>query len=516
MSDQDTFVNGIEIISTDLATSTSASLYSYGGISILTTTPATNIYNAGGLLVMGGSVLQKNLILGGNMTILDTVESVSSSTGSIIISGGLGVNKTANINKLISNELKINGNATISNFNSSNITSSNLNVTGLSSLSNTFVTNITTQNISVIGTTSISNPVNSNHATTKSYVDSLLNVVLDYYTINSGTTISNTSTSFLLVTNMLVTTNLTGIYAINYNCEINIPQAFKTVGFSTVTATSDLNFIYNDIIANPQTGTHALAFGLGETLFPGVYVMNGAVSIAGSLILNGQGNSNSLFIIRSTAAFNTAASVNVTMTNGAQAKNIYWVAQDAIGLGASTSMPGLIFSNSGAIAVGADCILSGARLFTKAGAVAFGPGTLSRPIGTSSVNLRSIENFVIFTGFGGIANTGMSTYTGDISTNSGAITGFETATVNGKIYQAGSTTTITEIFHIATIGLFVNNVNIPNSNRTRRLGLSDVSLQGVATLVTGDNVNVKCKIDTQISDNGGLVIINNRILFAIS
>jgi hypothetical protein len=379
-------------------------------------------------------------------------------------------------------------------------------------MNNTLVTNITTQNINVTGTTSISNPVNSNDATTKLYVDNLLDGIQNYYSVDSGSIVSNISTLFILLTDMSLTNNLQGVYAIYFNCEYTIPDAYETVGFSTATAKSDLNLIYDDLSGLTPTATHALSFGGGETINPGVYLMIGAVAVSGNLTLDGLGNSNSRFVIRTTAAFDTAASSKVLMINSAQASNIYWVAQDAIGIGANTKIPGLIFSNSGAIAVGADCDLTGARLFTKSGAIAFGPGTLSLPTGAYTINLRSLANFIIFTGGGGIANTGTSVYTGDISTHLGAITGFSSAIVNGTIFQPGSTTVITQIYHFATFGLYLNNVYIPNSNRTKLHTSSDVSLQAVATLINGDTIEVRYKVDDQNSDNDGEVIVDNRIL----
>ena len=392
------------------------------------------------------------------------------------------------------------GNASITNFTPTNIST----------------INITTSNLKVTGTTSVSTPINGSDAVTKAYVDSIANNLVNaYYTVSSGTTTANTSTSDALIPGMSLITNVPGVYSVHFNSEYNIPAAYNTFGFSTATALSDLNLIYNDIYALTQTQMHILAFGGGETLYPGIYGVTGAMSIAGTLTLDGLGDSNSLFVIRGTAAFNTSASAVVTLINGAQSKNVYWIAQDAIGLGASTNIKGLIFSNSGAIAVGADCIVSG-RLFTKSGAIAFGPGVLSRPIGTSTINLRSLENFIIFTGLGGVSNAaGVATYTGDISTNNGAITGFSSATVNGTIYQAGSTTTITEVFYIATFSLYVNNILIPYSYRTRNNKSTDISLQGVATVINGDTVQVRYRIDNQTSDHGGIVNINNRIMTII-
>jgi hypothetical protein len=239
------------------------------------------------------------------------------------------------------------------------------------------------------------------------------------------------------------------------------------------------------------------------------------MSIAGTLTLDGQGDANALFIIRGSAAFNTGADVTVKLINGASAENIYWVANDAIGLGANTIIQGTLFSNSAAIAVGAGCKVTG-RLLTKGGALAFGPGELSLPLNDSSIDFRTVDTFIMFTGGGGVANTGASTYTGDIGTNLGAITGFEFATVDGTIYQAGSTTTVTAVNHMATFGLYKNGVLILNSSRIRThlKNPSDVSLQGFATAAAGDTIDVRWKIDEQPSDLKD-ISVNNRILTLI-
>ncbi|SEB04272.1 Protein of unknown function [Flavobacterium gillisiae] len=331
--------------------------------------------------------------------------------------------------------------------------------------------------------------------------------------VDSGSTLSTSSTTDVVLEGMSKTVQEAGTYLALFNGQVIIPAASNSVGFSTATAKSDLNFIYTDITNIPVTNTaHALTFGSGEILFPGVYTITGAMSIAGTLTLDGQGDANALFIIRGSAAFNTGADVTVKLINGASAENIYWVANDAIGLGANTIIQGTLFSNSAAIAVGAGCKVTG-RLLTKGGALAFGPGELSLPLNDSSIDFRTVDTFIMFTGGGGVANTGASTYTSDIGTNLGAITGFESATVDGTIYQAGSTTTVTAVNHMATFSLYKNGVLILNSSRTRThlKNPSDVSLQGFAAAAAGDTIDVRWKIDEQPSDLKD-ISVNNRIL----
>jgi len=336
-----------------------------------------------------------------------------------------------------------------------------------------------------------------------------------YLSVDAGSTLTTSSTSDVVITDMSKTATETGTYLALFNGQVTIAPAVYTTGFSTATAAADLGLIFNDIMAIPATNTtHPLTFGSGETLLAGVYDIAGAASIAGTLTLDGGGNPDALFVIRATGAFNTGAGVNVILTKGASAKNIFWVATGAIGLGASTTIQGSLLSGA-AVAVGATSTVTG-RLLTRSGAISFGPSTLSIPTGSSFINFRSLSNFVIFTSLGGIANAGASIYTGDIGTNGGAITAFEVATVNGIIFQGGSTTVTTTINTTATFSLYKNGVLIPNSSRTRtRLtNPSDISLQGIATVIAGDIIDVRWKIDTQPSDSKEVSVIN-RILTLI-
>lgn len=336
-----------------------------------------------------------------------------------------------------------------------------------------------------------------------------------YLSATSGETLSTISTSDVVITDMTKTALEAGTYSVLFNGQVNIPAAEYTTGFSTADAAADLNLIYNDIMAIPATGTHALTFGSGETLLPGVYDVAGAASIAGTLTMDGNNEANPVFIIRANAgAFNTAASVNVILTNGATSENIFWIADGAIGLGASTKISGTLFSHGAAVA-GGSSIVNG-RLLTTLGAVSFGQGAITVPEGNSIIDFRTLSNFVIFTSSGGVANTGASVYNGDIGTGGGAITGFPTANVNGTIFESGSTTVVTPINHMATFSLYKNGVLIPNTARTRTHlnNPSDISLLGISTIEVDDTIDVRWKIDEQPSD-GIEISVLNRILTLI-
>jgi hypothetical protein len=337
-----------------------------------------------------------------------------------------------------------------------------------------------------------------------------------YLSEDAGDTVFTSSTTDVVLPNMTKTAVEAGSYVVLFNSQVTIPEAFNTTGFSTSVAASDLNLILADINAIPATNTsHPLTFGLGERLFAGVYDIPGAASITANLILDGGGDPNALFMIRATGAFNTSASARVILENGATAKNVFWIADGAIGIGASTTLVGNLISRGSAVAVGATCVVNG-RLLTTNGAISFGEGTLSVPQPNGIIDFRALTNFVIFTNAGGVANTGASIYTGDIGTNAGAITGFAATTVNGIIFPSGSSTTVSPVDHTVTFSLYKNSTLIQNSSRTRtRLtNPSDISLQGITSISVNDTIDVRWKIDDQDADYKE-ISATNRILTLI-
>jgi hypothetical protein len=67
---------------------------------------------------------------------------------------------------------------------------------------------------------------------------------------------------------------------------------------------------------------------------------------------------------------------------------------------------------------------------------------------------------------------------------------------------------------MATFSLYKNGILIPNSSRTKILLASEISLLALTTIEAGDTVDVRWKIDEQISD-GIEIGVFNRILTLI-
>lgn len=220
-------------------------------------------------------------------------------------------------------------------------------------------------------------------------------------------------------------------------------------------ARKDLLRIYihlNDIFVN-FPGTHAPAFGGGETITPGVYSIGGAGSIGGNLTL--AGGENDFFIIKFNGALTVGAGAVVTLTGGIKSSNVIWIANGAISVAANANLKGTLFSKAGAIGIGVGVVLEG-RMLTLAGAITTGVGAIaSLPIGISTIPiycddgcipapavdvLGVVSDFALFTSFGAVANTGISGMIGKIGTNGGAISGYTSGIHIGTEHNADTLT----------------------------------------------------------------------------
>ena len=242
--------------------------------------------------------------------------------------------------------------------------------------------------------------------------------------------VTTTSATDVVVPGMSVTSPASRNYLVTFNCQSGTAQTF-----SSAQGVLDVNSVFDKIKGITATGPHALVFGNNEILGPGVYDVSGAMSTAGTLTLDGQGNANSVFIMRASGAFATGASTQVILTNSASAANVFWLSDAAMSTGASTNIKGTLYSGSGAIALGANTNIEG-MLLTVSGALTMGVGSIVKiPSGTSSVDLKSLSTFAMFSANGAVSDCGNCTVTGDVGTAAGVVTMSE-LNYAGKQYPA--------------------------------------------------------------------------------
>ncbi len=186
----------------------------------------------------------------------------------------------------------------------------------------------------------------------------------------------------------------------------NVTGSFYNDDLITEQAKIDLQTAFNQLSSIVATNsTHAPAFGNDEVLSAGVYLIGGAGSIAGNLILDGEGDSSAVFIFKFGGAFTTGASSKVVLTNSASACNIYWLAEGAISMAASTTMKGILISNNGAVSMASGGDLEG-RMFTTSGAISidqnvatkstdcFYASTIPLPVNLLSFTADCSENLI--------------------------------------------------------------------------------------------------------------------------
>ena len=132
------------------------------------------------------------------------------------------------------------------------------------------------------------------------------------------------------------------------------PPAPGTVATLAIAAQvkADIQNAYNTLAAMPpgsDSGTEQLG---GLVLPPAVYTAAGGTFnlTSGNLTLDGQGNSNAVWVFQSASALTVGLSAtprSVTLINGAQAKNVFWKVGSAARIENGSTMVGTIIAPAG-------------------------------------------------------------------------------------------------------------------------------------------------------------------------
>lgn len=135
-------------------------------------------------------------------------------------------------------------------------------------------------------------------------------------------------------------------------------------------AQSDASSAYTDSVGRSCSDNLTDQDLGGKTLTSGIYCFTASASLTGHLVLDGQGNADSVFIFQIGSTLTTASDASVVLINGAKQCNIFWQVGDSATLGTNTSLAGNILAlNSITFATGA---VSRGGLYALNGAVTLG------------------------------------------------------------------------------------------------------------------------------------------------
>lgn len=196
----------------------------------------------------------------------------------------------------------------------------------------------------------------------------VLGVLSNFVLFTSCGNVSNTGTSGIIGNIGTHVGTLSGFVP------VIVSGSFHSADSITSQANIDLDNAYDALMALPNTvTTHAAAFGIGETVNAGVYFINAAGSLGGSITLNGQNDSNAIFVFKFAGAFTVAAQSKMILINGASRCNIFFiggagVATGAITIAAGANLQGTFLSHNGACTSGSSVFLAG-RQFSTGGAI---------------------------------------------------------------------------------------------------------------------------------------------------
>jgi hypothetical protein len=129
----------------------------------------------------------------------------------------------------------------------------------------------------------------------------------------------------------------------------------------------DLVVAYNDLSVPTATSLSSSDLA-GRTIQAGTYsTASGTLANSGTVTFDAQGDSTAIFILRAASTLVTSPSSSMTLTNGAQACNIYWQVGSSATVGVNSTLMGHIYAFT-SITANSGSTVNG-QLLTRNGAV---------------------------------------------------------------------------------------------------------------------------------------------------
>jgi hypothetical protein len=363
----------------------------------------------------------------------------------------------------------------------------------------TTITNGNVTSLFIYNTAAIADVVPGYHYWNGAVWEPLSSQKTDYYEVDATTNVAHT-VGASNVNSMVITTTDAGIY------RTKVALDYTAVGVSiATTAMADNIALRAEIAALPQTSTHAIAF-LNETITANSVIdVVGAASLTGNIDYDAGGDPNAIFVIRVTTTITAAALSTYTLSNGAQACNIFWVAGSTVALTGAATVAGTYISGTTAAAA-AGSVING-RLIALAGTIVLTTvANFTVPTGTSALTMGALNAFIVFSNAGAVTATASTAhnFTGDVGTGTAVgNTGWEG--LNGNTYFGTGALSFVGSFVMALDGTPIESTRITATG-------SKVSFPGkTITTVAGGVISIMYDITLGTITTGGRNIFLLRL-----
>lgn len=157
------------------------------------------------------------------------------------------------------------------------------------------------------------------------------------------------------------------------------------------TAVSDMETAFTDAAGRVTPDFLELHVGDlgGKTLIPGLYRWTNTVTAPGSFEISG--DEDAIWIFQIAGDLTVSSDINITLSGGAQAKNVFWQVSGEVNIGTNAHFEGIILSMT-AINLNTGASLNGRALAQSA--ITLDQNTITQPDFTQATSIDGIENSV--------------------------------------------------------------------------------------------------------------------------
>jgi len=302
------------------------------------------------------------------------------------------------------------------------------------------------------------------------------------------------------------------------------------------TAIADMEIAYADAASRAADFTELYAGDLsGQTLVSGVYKWSNDVIISTEVVL--EGSATDVWIFQIAGSVTQAAAVNVTLTGGALAENVFWQVAGAVAIGANAHFEGTILSMTN-IAVGTSATIVG-KLFAQtavtldANIVSDNPIVVPDPIAVESIAVSGTDDAIIIDTNDGTLQmiaTVLPVDADDMSVIWTVVNGTGEATINmdgllTAVADGTVTVTATSVSTPAISGsleitisnqiILVSSVVVSGTGDVVVIDVADETLQMIATVLPEDATD-KSVTWSVVNGTGEAIIDINGLLIPVS